>query len=64
MNLLEGLKKELNRNREILKMYEEIPEGAFGATMIKQSIERAERAITDGDTISMIQAYKELENTK
>ncbi len=64
MNLIEGLLKELNRNREILKSYEEIPTGAFGATMIKQSIAAAEKSISDGDTVAMMRAYDELKSTK
>ena len=64
MNLLEGLLKQLNRNREILKLYEDIPSGAFGAAMIRESILVAEKAIVDGDTVAMLRAYKELEDTK
>ena len=64
MNLIEGLQEELDRNRELLKMYEEIPAGAFGATMIRQSIKRAETAMANGDTIEMIRCFKELQETE
>ncbi len=63
-NLIEGLNQQLVRNRELQEMYESIPEGVFGATMIKRDIEAAEKAIADGDTVSMIRAYKALESTK
>ena len=64
MNLIEGLNQQLKRNRKILTMYEEIPTGAFGAAMIKKDIAVAEKAITDGDTVAMLRAYKALEETK
>ena len=63
-NLSEGLKRELKRNREILKYYEEIPEGIFGATMIKQDIEYAEQAMLEGNVVNMITAFKRLEENK
>ena len=64
MNLMEGLLKQMNRNREILKLYEDIPSGAFGAAMIRESILAAEKSITDGDVVAMLRACKDLENTK
>lgn len=64
MNLIEGLLAELNRNREILKLYEDIPTGTFGAIMIKESIITAERAMSEGDTVAMMRAYEELKATK
>ncbi|MCK5617251.1 hypothetical protein KAR91_86100 [Candidatus Pacearchaeota archaeon] len=64
MNLIEGLQKELARNRELLKAYEEIPTGAFGAAMIKGSIEIAENAMACGDTVAMLKAYKDLEESE
>ena len=63
MNLMEALLKELNRNREILRHYEEIPAGAFGAAMIRQSITAAEKSISDGDAVTMLQSYADLQST-
>ncbi len=63
-NLIEGLNQQLVRNRELLKAYEEIPTGAFGAVMIRKYIDVAEKAIADGDTVAMMRAYKALESTK
>lgn len=61
MNLIEGLQKEANRRREVLKGYEAIgPAGTFGATFLKHDIQRAEAAIAGGDVVEMIALYKEL----
>lgn len=59
-NLMDGLLKEMNRAREVKKMYDEIPQGIFGATVIQQSIMRAEKAISSGDLVQMLAAYSEL----
>ena len=63
MNLIEGLQKEIARNREILKFYEEIPQGVFGATMIKRDIKIAEKAIANIDTVQMVRSLKTLRET-
>lgn len=59
-NLMDALFREMRRCREVLKMYEEIPQGAFGALMIQQSIQNAENAIKENDVIKMIAAYQDL----
>lgn len=59
-NLMEGLINEMNRCRELLKEYEKIPEGVFGAAMIKQDIKNAEEAITENDVVKMLTAYQAL----
>lgn len=59
-NLMSGLLAEMNRAREIKKMYDEIPEGVFGAAMIAQSIKRAEQSIASGDVVEMLVCYSEL----
>ena len=51
--LADGLLRELKRNRELLLMYESIPTGVFGATLLRQLIERTERAMTEGDIVQM-----------
>ena len=60
-NLIEGLQSQMNRCREVLKIYEEIPQGVFGATMIKQAIAAAEIAIAGDDVTEMLKCYKGLE---
>jgi len=60
MNLIEGLQKEMDRNRELLEMYEYVPAGLFGAANIKKDIKDAEAAIADGDTLAMMRCYEQL----
>lgn len=60
-NLMEGLLYQMNRAREIKKMYDEIPQGKFGSIMIQQSIDRAEKSISDNDVIAMLAAFKDLQ---
>ena len=64
MNLIEGMLAELNRNRKVLALYEGIPEGRFGAIMIKQAIAKAEGAMSSGDCVEMLRAYDDLKSTK
>ena len=64
-NLMDGLFKQMNRCRELVKHYEEIgPVGAFGKAMILRDIERAELSIRSGDIAQMVSAYKALEGCK
>lgn len=61
-NLVEGLLRQMNRCRELIKHYDEIgPAGTFGKTMIEQDIKNAEKAMGGGDLVEMIAAYKALE---
>lgn len=57
---MDGLLKEVNRAREVKKMYDEIPEGRFGSILIQQSITRAEKSISSGDVVEMLITYNEL----
>lgn len=57
---MDGLFKEMNRAREVKKMYDEIPQGKFGSIMIQQSIDKAEKSIRDNDVIAMLQSYHDL----
>jgi len=61
--LADALPKEIERVREIIKEYEDpMLEGAgtFAAAMMKGSISLAEKAIMQGDVVSMLQCYNEL----
>jgi hypothetical protein len=60
MNIIEGIQKECNRVRDLIKFYESFPTGIFAADLMKQSIKDAEAAIASCDTIKMIACYKEL----
>lgn len=59
-NLMDGLLYEMNRCRELKKMYDEIPQGKFGAIMIQRSIDAGEQSIRENDVIKMLQAYSSL----
>ena len=63
-NLMEGLLSEMNRVRELITEYENLPGGAgfFGATMMKAEIKRAEYAISSNDVIAMLRSYEELKS--
>lgn len=60
-NLAEALPKEQQRVRELLEIYATIPTGVFAATMMRQSLRRAEKAAASGDLAEMIVAYTELQ---
>ena len=63
MNLMEGLISEMNRVRESIKLYDSLPDGAgmFGSALMKVAIKKAEKSITDNDTVEMLRCYKELQ---
>ena len=53
--------KEQARVRELLDAYKSIgPAGTFGAAMISQCLERAEKAAISGDPVAIIRSYEEL----
>ncbi len=62
MNLVEGIQKECNRGRELIKVYKTIPMGGFGASFIQAAINEGEASIASGDCVRMLAAYKELES--
>lgn len=62
---MEGLLEEMNRNRELQKMYEEIGmPGMFGLSVLKAKLGQAERAVASGDVVAMLKAYKDLQESK
>ena len=49
------------RCRELLKVYRDLgPAGGFGAMMIEQALQRADRAIIGGDIVEILRSYEEL----
>lgn len=57
--------KELQRNRELLKVYQSLgPVGTFGAAFISQDIATAEKALAEGDTVAMIRIYQKLKENQ
>lgn len=60
----DALLDELKRVREIVPLYEAIPEGVFAALLMKQDIATAEKAMLEGDIIRMMAAYESLKGVK
>lgn len=57
---------ELKRNRELVKVYQDLPGGVglIGASLINQDIDFAEQALAEGDVIKILQAYEKLKGNK
>ena len=60
MNLIEGLQQEIKRVNEIIEVYDEVPAGAFASAMMKGSIKRAEKSISEVNTIEMLRCLEDL----
>ena len=61
-NLMQGLCQEIDRIKEIVKIYEDQPDyaGMVAAYFMKADIKQAESARNMGDTIEMKRAYQNL----
>lgn len=60
--LADALPKEIERVSALIPLYEQIgPAGNFATAMMKASIQQAQRAISNNDTVGMIAAYRDLE---
>ena len=60
-SLGEDFPRQQARCRVVLASYRALgPSGAFGATMIEQSLAAADEAASSGDVIAMIRAYQDL----
>jgi len=62
----EKIQKEIERCKELLVMYEEIPEGFLGASMIRMAIKNAESILQEGNWIEskakeILKSLKEIE---
>jgi len=64
MSLIKGMHEEMNRARELKKMYAEIPTGAFGMIAIQSTIDRAEKSIEEDNVVDMVKLYAELKELK
>jgi len=61
-SLAEALPKEQERVRELIRVYDSIPTGGFGASMLRQALKRAEQAAASGDVVAMLRSYEELKD--
>lgn len=57
----EELPKEMARVRDkLLPLYDAIPTGVFAATMMRRDLDRAAKAMAEGDVVEMMSAYQSL----
>ncbi len=62
-SLAGALPKAIKRSQELLQAYIDIgPAGSFGASFIKQDIEKAVDALASGDVIEIMTSYETLKN--
>ena len=58
----EALPAEMARVRdEVLPIYDAIPAGRFAATMMRMDLDRATKALAEGDVVEMMRAYVALQ---
>jgi hypothetical protein len=57
----DALPKEMARVRDkLLPIYDSIPTGIFAATMMRQDLDRAAKAMAAGDVVEMLRCYESL----
>lgn len=63
-SLGEALPQEMARVRdELLPLYDEIgAPGMFAATMMRRDLDRAAKAMAEGDTVEMMRVYQSLKD--
>lgn len=60
----EDIQIEIKRNQELKKMYDDIPTGFIGASLIQQDIDFAIKALAENNVIKILQAYEKLKNNE
>lgn len=58
--LIDVLHEEIERNQDLVALYQTIPTGAFGATLIQADIDAAVDALASGDVVAMLRTYQAL----
>lgn len=56
----EALSEEMFRVRDLLPYYDQIPAGVFAATMMRHSLDSAQRSLAEGDVAAMAKCHEEL----
>lgn len=58
--------KQQQRVRELIEVYKSLPNnaGLFGALMLENVLQRANRAAMSGDVVEMIKSYNEMKDCK
>lgn len=59
-SLAEALPREIERVHELILIYESVPMGHIAASMMRQSIKGAHKAMMEGDVAAMVGAYEDL----
>jgi hypothetical protein len=60
-SLAEALPEEIARVRDqVLPEYDAIPTGKFAATMMRADLDRASKAMMEGDVVAMLAVYESL----
>ncbi len=59
-SIADALPVEIERVQELLPLYDQIPTGVIAATMMRNSIKAAHRAMVEGDVIAMLRCYDDL----
>lgn len=60
----EELPIEIKRNQELKKIYDDVPTGFIGASLIQLDIDAAVKALADGDVVAMLVAYDKLKGNE
>jgi len=63
-SLAAALPEEIKRNQELKALYDGIPTGMFGSTMIQADINEGLDALASGDVVRMLQAYEKLKDNE
>jgi hypothetical protein len=65
-NLINGLLDQINRVKEMIPIYQALPKGAgmLASKFMEAEIKKAEKAISEGDTIQMIYSFNKLNEYK
>jgi molybdopterin converting factor small subunit len=57
----EDIQNEIRRVRDVLlPRYDAIPSGKFGALILRQALDRATKALAEGDVVAIVRSYAEL----
>jgi hypothetical protein len=59
-SLGEALPQEIERVQDIIREYENTPNGHFAAAFMRQDIKKAHEAMISGDIVGMLAAYQAL----
>lgn len=63
MTVGDDMPRQQARCRELLRVYRGLgPAGSFGALMIEQALQRADRAVIGGDIVEILRSYQELKD--